>query len=195
MKKNKLKKYVFNNQTTSNDIILPKDIDSIGSSDWSCKDVPSGTIDPKRKNDANISCLNVARYILNKFGPMSALKLQKLVYYCQAWSLVWDERPLFNDRIEAWVNGPVAPLLYERHRGKFEVSPSDISEDTSNIDPLAQETIDAVLKVYGDKSAIWLSELTHSESPWKEARQGLPENAPGHKEITHGQLAEYYSSL
>ena len=31
-------------------------------------------------------------------------KLQKLVYYCQAWSLVWDEEPLFEARIEAWAN-------------------------------------------------------------------------------------------
>lgn len=43
---------------------------------------------------------NVARYILeNVESDLSTMKLQKLVYYAQAWSLVWDEKPLFNSRI------------------------------------------------------------------------------------------------
>ena len=53
---------------------------------------------------------------------MTALKLQKLVYYAQAWSLVWDEEPLFPDPIEAWANGPVVYELYKRHRGIFKVT-------------------------------------------------------------------------
>ena len=39
---------------------------------------------------------DVARYILEKYGPLSAMKLQKMVYYSQAWSLVWDDAPLFD---------------------------------------------------------------------------------------------------
>ena len=53
---------------------------------------------------------------------MSAMKLQKLIYYSQAWSLVWDDEPLFPERIEAWINGPVVPELYERHKGEFKVT-------------------------------------------------------------------------
>jgi len=60
---------------------------------------------------------DVARYILKHTGPVTAWKLQKLVYYSQAWSLVWDVRPLFPERIEAWANGPVCPELYAQHRG------------------------------------------------------------------------------
>jgi len=52
---------------------------------------------------------------------MPTMKLHKLVCYAQAWSLVWDERPLFEDPIEAWANGPVAPALYAVHRGWFDV--------------------------------------------------------------------------
>lgn len=53
---------------------------------------------------------NVARYILERQeGRVSTMKLQKLVYYAQAWNLVWDEKPLFNSRIEAWANGPITP--------------------------------------------------------------------------------------
>ena len=62
---------------------------------------------------------DVARYILERLAPdrfgdrVTAWKLQKLVYYAQAWSLVWDEVPLFPERIEAWANGPVCPTLYQ----------------------------------------------------------------------------------
>ena len=63
------------------------------------------------------NALDVAAAILKRTGPIPAMKLQKLVYYSQAWSLVWDDRPLFKDRIEAWANGPVIPNLYRAHRG------------------------------------------------------------------------------
>jgi uncharacterized phage-associated protein len=53
------------------------------------------------------SAHDVAAYILSRQGRMTAMKLQKLVYYSQAWSVVWDERPLFPEKIEAWANGPV----------------------------------------------------------------------------------------
>lgn len=33
---------------------------------------------------------DVAQYIRDQIGELSTIKLQKLVYYCKAWSLVWD---------------------------------------------------------------------------------------------------------
>lgn len=67
------------------------------------------------------SVFDVSAYILKKTGPISAMKLQKLAYYAQAWSLVWDDAPLFSERIEAWANGPVCPDLYFAHQGEFTV--------------------------------------------------------------------------
>src|SRR5271157_4427990 len=98
---------------------------------------------------------DVAAYILKKRGRTTAMKLQKLVYYCQAWSLVWDDKPLFKARIEAWANGPVVPSLYNLHRGKFDVArwPGDPNALTDS----ERETVDAVLRFYGDKSSQWLS--------------------------------------
>jgi len=66
-----------------------------------------------------VSAHDIAAYILRARGEMSPMKLQKLVYYSQAWSLVWDDAPLFSERIEAWANGPVVPALYQKHRGQF----------------------------------------------------------------------------
>src|SRR5438128_2146383 len=115
------------------------------------------------------SVLDVANYILGKRGPMTAMKLQKLAYYAQAWSLVWDERALFDEEVEAWANGPVVRALYEKHRGQFIVKdiPGGAAE---KLDKPALETIDAVLSTYGDKTSQWLSNLTHQESPWRDAR-------------------------
>jgi uncharacterized phage-associated protein len=137
---------------------------------------------------------DVAAYILEQRGPMTAMKLQKLVYYAQAWSLVWDERPLFDEPIQAWANGPVCPVLYREHRGAFTVH-SMPHGNPKALAPDARETIDVVLQSYGDKTSQWLSDLTHSEPPWKDARRGLPDGSRSDREITLSAMAEYYGSL
>lgn len=137
---------------------------------------------------------DVAAYILDQTGEISAWKLQKLVYYSQAWSLVWDERPLFPETIEAWANGPVCRALFEVHRGQFLVSRIP-QGDTANLDEDGLETIDAVIDFYGEWTSQQLSDLTHSERPWKDARGSLPTGARSGAEITHEVMAEYYESL
>lgn len=138
---------------------------------------------------------DVAEYILQRLGPTTTMKLQKLVYYCQAWSLVWDEKPLFPEEIQAWANGPVVPALYERHRGFFEAQLGEIGGDPAKIEPEQAETIDAVLEYYGNKPAQWLIDLTHMEDPWREARGDLPETARSTQVIELTSIADYYSSL
>jgi uncharacterized phage-associated protein len=137
---------------------------------------------------------DVAAYILQKRGRMTAVKMQKLVYYAQAWSLVWDEAPLFPEKIEAWVNGPVVPELYNAHRGQFFIDgwPQGNPEVLT---PVQKETIEVVMNYYGNKSSAWLSELTHREAPWCDARRGLEPLERGNREITLASMAEYYGAL
>lgn len=137
---------------------------------------------------------DVAAYILEKLGEITTMKLQKLAYYSQAWSLVWDEEPLFPEPIEAWANGPVVPDLYEAHKGRFKLSKLPCG-NPSILNPLETETVDKVLEFYGDKSSQWLSDLTHQENPWIEAREGLSPGERGNNEITYAAMAEYYGSL
>jgi len=137
---------------------------------------------------------DVARYILDKQGSMTTMKLQKLVYYCQAWSAVWDSKPIFSQRIEAWASGPVVPDLYQHHKGQYQISTLN-KGDVDNLGQDEIDTINAVLGVYGDKSAQWLSDLTHMEKPWKEARKGFAPGENCENEITLPSLEEYYSSL
>lgn len=141
------------------------------------------------------SVFDVAKYILEKRSPMTAMKLEKITYYSQAWSLVWDSAPLFNEPIEAWMNGPVIPVLFNVHRGKFQVSKEDIEGNSNKLTDSQKETIDSVIHFYADKSAQWLSDLTHREQPWIEARNGIASNERGCNEITHASMHEYYSSI
>lgn len=140
--------------------------------------------------------LDVARYIMDQLtGTITAMKLQKLVYYCQAWSLVWDDKPLFEEKIEAWANGPVIPELYDRHRGAYEVFPRMFPGNPNNLDENQKETIDIVLKDYGKNSSYELSQMTHVEDPWRNQRFGLGPGDRGYREISKESIAEYYSSL
>lgn len=139
---------------------------------------------------------DVAQYILERSGQMTTWKLQKIVYYCQAWSLVWDDEPLFADNIEAWADGPVVRPLYDRHAGKFKVS-NIKGGDSSRLTKTQRETVDAVLGTYGDKTSAWLRNLTHSERPWRKTRQeaGLGEGVRGNAVIALDDMAEFYGGL
>lgn len=151
---------------------------------------------PSEEIKSEIDVYDVASYILVRFGRMSSMKLQKLVYYCQAWSLVWDEKPLFSERIKAWANGPVVGELFFQLKGLFQVDEDDLLiGNYRKLNYNQMTTIDAVLKHYGDKSAQWLIELTHNEEPWKKARIGLLENERSDRIIDLDSIAEYYCSL
>ncbi|MGY6502207.1 MAG: Panacea domain-containing protein [Acidimicrobiales bacterium] len=123
------------------------------------------------------------------------MKLQKLVYYAQAWHLVWDEERLFPEPIRAWANGPVVYELFDAHRGSFSVSPPWKQGDPDALTTDEKETVDVVLESYGPMSGRQLSHLTHAERPWREARRGLAPTDRSNNEITQESLFEYYSAL
>jgi len=141
---------------------------------------------------------DVAKYILDKTGPISTMKLQKLCYYAQAWSLVWDDSPLFNEEFEAWANGPVCRELFNVHRGNFSLGVNEINWDAicdRELTVVQKETVDLVLESYANKNAQWLSTLTHMEAPWNDARIGVPDGAPCSNVITKESMGMYYGSL
>jgi uncharacterized phage-associated protein len=137
---------------------------------------------------------DVAQFILKKHGPMSAMKLQKLVYYSQAWHTVWADKALFRNKIEAWKDGPVCPALWKKHALSFTVS-KIVGGDPDTLTAREKKTVKQVLDFYGKRSAQWLSDLTHSEDPWIDARKGVRKGAPSNNEITTRAMSEYYHSL
>ena len=143
---------------------------------------------------ANI--FTTAKYILDKLGPMSSMKLQKLCYYSQAWSLVWDDEELFPEDFQAWANGPVCPVLFFHTQGKFKITSEDESDMTDGVlNENQKDTINRVLEHYGIHDAQWLSQLTHMEDPWNKAREGVPAGVGCNNIITKESMALYYGGI
>ena len=138
---------------------------------------------------------DTAKYILEQSGSMSTMKLQKLCYYSQAWALVWDDSPLFQEEFQAWANGPVCPELFFKTKGSYSVNASDETGGIGDLSEEQKDTINRVLDYYGKHDAQWLSQLTHMEEPWIKAREGVPSGAGCNQIITKESMALYYGGL
>ena len=147
-----------------------------------------------KKTLAVVSVHDVAAYILKKQGKTSTWKLQKLIYYSQAWSLVWDGVPLFPEPIRAWANGPVSNALYRHHKNMFSVTKWSPGKP-SKLSKTHRETVDAVILSYGPVSGWHLSRLVHQEAPWKDARKGLTFDDRGGPKIKRAKIKRYYEKL
>ena len=137
---------------------------------------------------------DVAVYILGREGRMSAMKLHKLLYYCQAWHLVWEETTLFDADIEAWRDGPVVREIFDKHRGQFMLEKLEGPGDPDDMENFEHESIDIVLATYGGISAHDLSERTHAEAPWIDARRGNLANDRSSRVISPFAMREYYAA-
>lgn len=145
------------------------------------------------------SAFEIIPYLL-KPSPKSSLslitplKLQKLLYYSQAWSLVFRGKPLFSENIEAWIHGPVVPPVYQHFK---QYGYNVLPDDNFRYDLEADEVyvLNEVLGKYGAKNAKFLEELTHSEYPWIKAREGYSAEQRSNREISHNDMIEYYTKF
>ncbi len=102
---------------------------------------------------------------------LTNLKIQKLVYYAQGFSLAINNRPLFKEDILAWAHGPVVRELYDLYKVNG-ASPIDVPDEDVKMSQEDLELISEVNKVYGQFSAWKLRDMTHQGAPWKETSQG-----------------------
>jgi uncharacterized phage-associated protein len=123
--------------------------------------------------------------------PISNLKLQKLLYYAQAWYLALNDHPLFDERIEAWVHGPTVPPVYGVFK-QWGWQPIGVEVVRPEFREEIVQHLNDVMDAYGGLSAYQLEKLTHSEDPWKNARRGLPPDEPSNAVIPHEDMRRYY---
>jgi uncharacterized phage-associated protein len=123
--------------------------------------------------------------------PVSNLKLQKLLYYAQAWHLAIFDRPLFDERIEAWVHGPAVPPVYGDFK-QWTWQPIGIEIAAPDLGHEISDHLNEIMDVYGELSAYQLEKLTHSEDPWRNARGGIPPDGPSNAIIPHEEMKQYY---
>ncbi|MEH7157488.1 Panacea domain-containing protein [Neobacillus drentensis] len=136
---------------------------------------------------------NVAEAFLT-FDTMSHKKLQKLCYYAYSWYLALYGEKLFNEHFEAWIHGPVSPVLYsefKKHGWKEIPRTNSVSDEINNNDA-AIELINEVYRSYGDLSGDELEYLTHQEDPWLMARGDLPEFIPSNQRIDDRVIIDFY---
>jgi uncharacterized phage-associated protein len=165
-----------------------------------------------------------ARAIANRFlniaaereQPVSPMKLQKLLYYSQGWTLALTGELLFNEQIEAWKWGPVVRTVYGEFR-EFGNSPIDRlaivldkrgdgfalispSIDDQNATPeqieLAKALTTKVWDVYGGYTAIQLSNMTHEAgTPWDEVMKQYNGAPPKGTDIPAERIASYFKAM
>jgi uncharacterized phage-associated protein len=144
-----------------------------------------------------VTCYDVADYFIrlaNETGSfISNLKLQKLVYYAQAWHLAIYDIPLFESDFEAWVHGPVIPALYQEYR-PFGWKPILKDVEKPRFPQDVQNFLAEVSEVYFGCDAYELERMTHQEDPWVKARGGLPMDVPSNEVISKESMREYYKA-
>src|ERR1035437_5552959 len=100
---------------------------------------------------------DVAKYFISSFQKkkkeISNLKLQKLLYYAQAWHLALYDAPLFDDKIEAWVHGPVVPGVFREYK-RFVWNPLSVHGPIPIFSGEVNSHLKEVIRVYGKFDAV-----------------------------------------
>jgi uncharacterized phage-associated protein len=144
---------------------------------------------------AEFSCLDIAKYFLTLADEdigdsISNLKLQKLVYYAQGFSLALYDKPLFKEHIEAWEHGPVIPSLYNKYKAYgANPIPTPKNIDFSKYDKQTKSLLNQIYEEYGQFSAWKLRDMSHAEEPW------IKGNARPNKIVTNNDLKGLFATL
>ncbi|WP_299503283.1 type II toxin-antitoxin system antitoxin SocA domain-containing protein [uncultured Roseobacter sp.] len=125
---------------------------------------------------------------------LTPLKLQKLMFYADAWSLALYEQELTTERFQAWVHGPVALSQYHRFKENRwrpildEIDRPDMTEATA-------KHLCEIVDIFGVETGPALEAMTHQELPWIEARGGIPDDQPCNAFIDKNTTKVFYAAL
>lgn len=114
--------------------------------------------------------VDMARY--NENDTITNMRINKLLYYAQAWSLVQDKKPLFDEDFEAWDYGPVVPSVYKKYKS-FKKNNIDVIDKDYSVNRLSEDDLSVLLMSYSyfnQFSTSRLVDATHRRgSPWSVA--------------------------
>lgn len=123
---------------------------------------------------------------------LTNLKLQKLLYYIQGWHLAQTGQPAFAEEVQAWREGPVVPEVYQAYKNLGTHPIVDAPARQPRLTDDLRDIVEQVWERYKAFSGYELSDMTHSESPWRETRGDAPPSAPGAKRIPQESLAREF---
>ncbi len=135
-------------------------------------------------------------FLIKSENSMTHKKLQKICYYAMAWgyTLLNGRSIASNGQFEAWVHGPASPVLYQKYKNNGWSLIEKPTKQISTPDDI-ERVLEAVWITYGDKGGNELEALTHTETPWRNARVGLDDDTRGSNPIAIDDMIEYYSSI
>ncbi len=161
--------------------------------------------DLTEQDSVTLDALQVASWFVPSINrddgdTLSHLKLQKLIYYYQSWHVSIFNKPLFDEPIQAWCHGPVVPSIYYQYeKYKNEAIPDSLnsSKDDFKVKPTDNQRslMELILNHYGELSASHLSDLTHKEQPWLNARGNLGTKERSQEVISMSSIINYYGDL
>ncbi len=134
--------------------------------------------------------IDVAKYIYTRYKEMSGenideMKLHKLLYLCQRESLAILSEPMFTEDFEGWKFGPVCLEVREAYK-----KDKSIFVDAKDISDEARYIVRNIVFQYGAYESWKLSELSHSEISWKNARKGIPNGQNGNNKMELADIRE-----
>lgn len=146
----------------------------------------------KQYNPSDISKWFVNRVDRDAGDDITPLKLQKLLYYAQAWWLANNNELLFNEKMQAWTHGPMVPSIWKEYasHGWQSILPF---EDFTFPNSTIESFFNKVYEVYGKFEAKALEDLTHSEEPWQRTRGNLPLEAKCTSPMDEEFIRDYYA--
>ena len=124
---------------------------------------------------------------------LNNLKLQKLLYYAQAWHLALHDEPLFPEKFQAWPPGPAIPTVYWRFKehGIGDIPLQGTPDIPESVRPLLAE----IMEQYGPLDEYDLSSMTYRESPWATAHRGYDIGDPCDVELDEDEMRSYFRRL
>ena len=145
--------------------------------------------------------LDVARHLIElaaaELEPdhLTPLRLQKLLYYVQGWSLALRDQPMFEEQIQAWTNGPAVSAVWQEFKA-YEREPIVNYEESPSSSLSLQDRFFTrlVWEEYKGYSASRLYEKTHNEEPYRQARGDLPLGVPSNREISQQSMKQYFAA-
>ena len=94
------------------------------------------------------------------------------------------------------MNGPVCRELFNQHKGMFMIEANDLTQGSSgNLTSDEKDSVNVVLRDYGDMLPYELRELSHSGQPYIDARGKLPADMPSNNIISKTSMGNYYGAL
>ena len=152
----------------------------------------------------------VANFILDyaelNGRAISNLALQKIIYFCHAWSLVQLDKPLIKHTFEAWEFGPVLPYLYREFK-KYDRSPiigraMKIEPNSGaacvvdyQFDEETRQLLEQTVEFYSRMRPGDLVELSHVEGgPWYKVWNHEATVNPGMK-IANDAIRQFYARI